>query len=155
MKPFINKSVWFSLNISLIVFIFSCSTNHYCNEIVEHIEKNCFENAEKCKVDLKKVFSFDWDVLYVFTGYDDPLYISKVIGFDCECNIVPEYKKMYLFIKNEKIVQKKTLSCYEVQFIEMNNDEGTIQISSNQAEFKVEKSKRGNKNYYTLSPTEW
>ena len=151
MRFFKYKNVWL-LYILIIGLIFSCSTNRYCNQIVEHIEINCLEDTKNCEIDLKEVFPFNWDTLYIFKGYDDPLFISKVIGFDCECTIVPEHEKMYLFVKNEQIIQKKTLNCYEVQFIEMNNDEGTIQIGFNQTIFKVKKSERGDENHYALSP---
>lgn len=133
-------------------FLFiSCSD--YCDEIINYAKVKFGNDFEEAEIDLKKVYDFDWNKLYIFQPLQDQNEISEAIGFDCECTIVPDGKWLYLFIKNNTIVNEKYTTCSNINFLDSHNGKGNYQIDVSNSKFKISKSKE-NKNYYVLKNIE-
>lgn len=106
-------------NMNLIIFwmtisLCSCS-NPICDETIRFIDKKCSQ-ANECKIDLKEVYDFRWDYLYIFDALLYPDEISNTIGFDCHCDIVKDDHKLVLFVVDNKIIRNELMSCFNLEF---------------------------------------
>lgn len=128
-------------------FFISCSD--YCDEIIDHSKTKFGNDFEEGEVYLKEVYDFDWDKLYIFQPLQHQSEISKTIGFDCECETVPDDTWLYLFIKKNKIVKEKYTTCANINFLDAHSGKGSYEIVSSKSKFKINRSKK-NKNYYLL-----
>ena len=129
-----------------LLILSSCS--NYCDEIIHYSESKFGKDFKEGEIELKKVYNFDWDTLYIFGAFDHPSEISKEIGFDCKCDIVPDNKDLFLFVLNDKIVKQKVVECINMNFIGKSNRKKTYKISSSNSKFRI---KKDNNEYYTLA----
>lgn len=133
MKKGINKSLTIVCVAILSVIAVSCS-DKYCDPIFNHVEEFCSEENEQCIIELSQIYVSNWDLLYVFDSMMDPKEISKKIGFDCTCEIVPEGKRLVLFIADGSIVEKYLTDCYRLSFVDLNVN-GIVEIERSKSTF--------------------
>lgn len=108
----------------LMVISVSCA-DHYCDSLTDALKSQC-KGSSKCDVTFKETFRFEWDSLYMFDSMLYPDEVSKALGFDCKCDIVPEGKRLVVFTKGGKAVQKYLTECYSVNFVKMRVDGITV-----------------------------
>lgn len=132
--------------ISLTLFILSCTNSYYCSKIIKHSKSTFGKDFTKGEIELSKVFSFNWDTLYVFGAYDHPSEISNAIGFDCKCDIVPDGKDLFLFVYKNEIIKKEVVECMNMTFDGKSNRTSVFKISNDSSKFTI----RNNDEYYTL-----
>ena len=135
-----NKSKFMYL--ILLLLMWSCS--NYNDEIVNFTETKYGEKFTEGEIDLKEVFPFQWNKLYIFSPLMDPQDISKELGFDCDCGKVPDDEYLYIFVNDNKVVKKDRLQ----PKIGFSNDNhmGVHLISSSDANFRI--TKVSNNNYW-------
>ena len=132
----------------LLLTLSSCG-NNYCDEIVQYSKQKLGNDFKVGEIELKKVYNFDWDTLYIFGAFDHPSEISKKIGFNCKCDIVPDHKELFLFTLNNKIVKQKVTECLNVNFTGKSNRKNVYKIRSSNSKFII---KRDENEYFTLIP---
>ncbi|WP_461302224.1 hypothetical protein [Aureisphaera sp.] len=95
----------------LLATVFYGCSNEYCNELHSAVVDIYNPDTDKNIVDLKEVYDFEWDILYIFKEYEHPDTISEIIGFDCHCEQVGDSEEMYLFVKDNLVVEIDTGEC--------------------------------------------
>jgi len=128
------------LLIIILLSIASCSKS-FDEKIADRIEENCKDQiTSKCSVDLNELTEFDWDSLYVFGGLMTVGELNQALGFECNCDHLPDNYYRLVFTKNKSIVYESQYYGLDgkVQFrpVEMN---GKIKFSKNQSKFFVTK----------------
>jgi hypothetical protein len=131
-----------------IAFLASC-TDHYCDGLTTAIASQCEESESKCNVSFKDAFTFEWDSLYVFDSMLYPDEVSRRLGFDCECDIVPEGKRLVVFTKDGGLVEEYLSECHEVSFVQMRVD-GVVAIGR-RSSFELDKRLLNKRMQYYLS----
>ena len=115
----------------VIIFLFSSCSSNYCGFIRHSLEKQCFEKEQKCSVSFREAFNLEWDKLYIFDSMLYPSEISAALGIDYEGEIVPEGKRLFVFVLMDKVVKDRTLRCVDITFISM-KDNGVVRIDKNE-----------------------
>ena len=110
-----NKCLLY-IRLLLFVFLSSC-TDKYCDAISRSLEEQCREETEECSVSFKKTFDFRWDTLYIFDSMLYPQEISKELGVEYNGDIVPEGKRLFIFVRNGDIFKKQVSTCSNVLFL--------------------------------------
>lgn len=110
------------------------------------------ESKEDRIIDLKEVYDFEWDLLYIFKEFVEPENINEIIGFDCQCQIVPDSLELYIFIKKGAIVEKNLVETtgYDFNILNYLDLDRSIVVDSKKSKFKVQKEN----DYYLLFPIE-
>lgn len=126
--------------------LFSCSDN-YDDKIISYVEIKYGKNFEESEVDLNDVFDFEWDILYVCGTYGFDQEISNSIGFNTQYDYVKEGKTLFAFIKNDKVVEEKLISCNRISFFDDDESE-CLKIKSSDAKFKVKNLPEKGQNYW-------
>jgi len=130
----------------LLVFSLSSCKKNYCNDIIRYAKAEFGSNINQKQINLQQVYNFDWETLYIFHPWQHPDEISKAIGFDCNCNIVPEGKWLYLFIKQDRIIEQNTIECLNFTFEGLHNGKGVLKITYSDSEFTI----NSDDGYYVL-----
>lgn len=134
--------------IPVIFFLLSCS-NDYCNQITGKI-KNKYRQGleEEAVLDLNEVFEFEWDVLYVCGPYGFDQEISDSIGFETQYDYVVEGETLFSFIKDNKVVEERLISCNGIGFVNDNEEKSEcLEIKSSNAKFKIKNLSKDGQNY--------
>lgn len=140
----IRKDMFLSVVlISFLIFLVSCNKN---SKKLENLLENTIISVSSSNdhsnkvVDLRKVYSFDWDVLYIFGKYTSVSQINEVIGFECtDCYEVPDATNLYLFVYEGGVTQKflKEYSNYHFAMDWYGGYELTQKIEAAKSEFKI------------------
>jgi hypothetical protein len=111
-------------------FLIICSScyRNYCDVITNSFEKQCSKDSLQCSVSFQEMFSYNWDKLYIFDSMLYPSEVSKALGFNCNCEIVPEGKKLFVFVRNNSIVKEQVSRCSDITFINM-KENGVVKIN--------------------------
>jgi len=146
----LNKN-WFRYITIISLFLCSC-TNEYCDRLKVTIDEIYNSEQSESIINLREVYNFEWDVLYIFKEYEQPEDISEIIGFDCKCDKVPDLEEMYLFVKDSKIVNISTGECngYSLKSLIETNLDGGQKIEADKSKFRVVKGQT----HYSLTPIE-
>jgi hypothetical protein len=140
------------LGMYLLMSTISSCTN--CGKVKSLIIQS-YEKKSKGEptIDLKKVFDFEWDTLYIVDGYIDKNYINKYLNIDCGCEYVPDDTFMYLFVKNGKLVKKRIQKCkdFQIQIPQLLGNGGIREINYKNSKFKISKEDK-NIDFYVLKP---
>ncbi|WP_299111469.1 hypothetical protein [uncultured Winogradskyella sp.] len=136
----------------IIIILFSnCQNYESPSRLLIAIEQISFsKHIEKNEINLKDVYNFEWELLYIFKEHVEPKDISEIIGFDCECEIVPDGLEMYIFIYNGSIVEKNIVETTGYDFNIQNylDLDKSIVINSKNSKFII----LDKKSYYLLEP---
>lgn len=138
------------LNIILVLLLFGCSNNNkkLLPSAIEDIMKSERQNKV---IDLKEVYQFKWDTLYMFGGYSNRKSISDILGFDCVCSTVGESDFLYVFLSEGKEVERFTVSDeynYEFSMKSIAKYDRIMRVNAKEAGFQV----FDNKLFYSLVP---
>ncbi len=130
-----------------MIFIFNCRNYETQGGLFDAIKEIDNSNIKDNIIDLKKVYGFKWDALYIFNEFVDSDDIKEIIGLDCKCDMVPDSLEMYIFVNGDKIVEKIIIEnrSYYFSITEYLDFEKTIKIESKNSKFKI--LKNGNENY--------
>ena len=131
----------------LIVFGTSCS-DRFCNRFTSAVKTLCDGSNDSCYITLGKVFDFEWDSLYVFDSELYPEEVSKRLGLDCKCKIIPDGHRRIYFAKGGKIVDQYLSKCYKVNFVLMR--ENGVVVTNPGTTFLLEKRLVNNEFSYYL-----
>lgn len=127
------KSMFF---IIFSYFITSCNEN-FCDQIIDYSKVEYGNSLNGKTINLKDVFEFKWDTLFIFHPWQHPNEISEVLGFDCNCEIVPEGKWSYIFLLDGKKVRGNVIECMHFTISELHNGRGFLKIPYDNSEFKI------------------
>ena len=135
----VNK-VNFGLIIIILFAIIGCSKS-FDERVANRIEESCSSKVtSKCLVDINELTDFDWDSLYVFGGLMTVAELNQALGFECNCDHLPDNYYRLVFTKGKSIVYESQYYGLDgkVQFrsVEMNTE---IKFSKNQSKFFVTK----------------
>lgn len=147
-----RKKINFHLYLLLLIIVFgtSCS-DRFCHRFINAVKSHCNESENKCYITLDSVFNFGWDSLYIFDSGLYPDEVSKRMGIDCKCKIVPEGKRLIVFTKGNKIVEKHLSRCFEVNFVEPKSEIGDgVVVVDPKTSFLLEKRLVNNEISYYL-----
>ncbi len=135
----------------LLFFInYSCSSP-ICKELISNLEQISCLNEEDCIVDMKNIFTDNWDYIFVFQSFNTPEDISEAIGFKYAGNAIYDHEKLFLFISNNRIQRSSITECnmLNIQNVIKN---GYLKIDSKYPKFKLKiKVENGSKNYILLA----
>ncbi|TYA74818.1 hypothetical protein [Seonamhaeicola marinus] len=143
MKNNMNK-----LLLVITILFFNCLNYESPSRLLNAL--NDIDYSSNDTIDLKQVYSFEWDSLYIFREFVEPEAINEIIGLDCECDMVPDSLELYIFINDKEIVKKVIVEAmgYDFYVEEYLDFEKSIKIESISSKFKVV----NNKNNYILKP---
>lgn len=121
-------------------------------KIEKYIKSNC-NTLDSCKVDLSKVTSFQWDILYIFKETASLEEIQKIMGI--EYPYYQDVARRLVFIKNNQIVYHEDIfpnveNIEEGQII-FNIPDSINFIKFTKKQFNVKKEISGEESYYLLS----
>ncbi|WP_141719703.1 hypothetical protein [Roseivirga misakiensis] len=140
------------ITVVFIMTVASCG-DEFCEISDPFFEERCGVD-KPCEVDLKEVFDFEWDKLYFFGSWSYPDEIEKIIGFDCDCEVVPDGETYVVFTKGKKIVKEYNTRCYLTFLGGLRNDKnGVVAIDARKTLFDVETRMQGNLPNYYLTPS--
>ena len=135
----------------LVFFTSSCTS---CGEFSSKIKKLYKdEQIGKPVIDLKDVFKFEWDTLYIVHENNGKDYIEQYLNVDCDCDYVPDGTFMYLFVKDKKLVKKSIQSCqaFWIQPAQKLGRGGIEKITSSHSKFEILKEDESI-DFYILKP---
>lgn len=150
------KANWGLLIVIFFVFI-GCSKS-FDEKVANRIEESCgSQDTSKCLVDINELTDFDWDSLYVFGGLMTVAELNRALGFECNCDHLPDNYYRLVFTKGKSIVYESQYYGLDgkVQFrpVEMNAE---IKFSRGQSKFFVTKKSNTltTSSFYDLYPVE-
>lgn len=136
------------LIISFAFFCLSCS-NNYCDKIARQINEKQENSKKEVILDLKEVFTFEWDSLYICGPYGFDQETFRSIGFNTQYDYIEEGETLFAFIKNDKVVEEKLINCNRISFFnEIKEDSECLIIKSSDAKFKVKNLSEKGQNYW-------
>jgi hypothetical protein len=101
------------ISLVILVVLSSCNSDKNTEEfntLISQEYDKCLKKEDSCIVNLKDVFPFDWDKMYVFSNehYPESNYksISKITGVSYSGNRKYLENRSILFIKDKKIVHE-------------------------------------------------
>jgi hypothetical protein len=145
----LGKKILYVIIFTLIIPFTACSEYYYCDRLKSTILSQCGEKEDNCTVTFKESFAFDWDTLYMFDSMLYPDEVSSALGFDCDCNIVPENKRLVVFARKGEAIKKYMTECNNNIGFYRTKENGVIKISRSSI-FRVDKSSYNNEVYYFL-----
>lgn len=144
----ICRKINFLLVVSFMLLCSSCS-NDYCDTITKQIKEKQEFSKEEIMLDLNEIFEFDWDTLYVCGPYGFDQEVSSFIGFNTQYDYVKEGETLFAFIKKDKVIEEKLISCNKIGFFKEKAEESEcLVIKSSDAKFKVKNLSQKSQNYW-------
>ncbi|XLS28529.1 hypothetical protein ACJD0Z_15140 [Flavobacteriaceae bacterium M23B6Z8] len=125
----------------------ACQNYESPGKLFYEIEEIVNSYSDEKIIDLKKVYEFQWDTLYIFREFMHTDSINEIIGMHCNCDDVPDSLVLYIFIYQGEVVKKIIIEPTKYGFsnIEYLDFERSIKIHSKESKFKIFRS--GNDNY--------
>lgn len=144
-----RKTIFFIV-VSFMLFCSSCS-NDYCDVIIKQIKEKQEYSKEEIMLDLNEIFEFEWDTLYVCGPYGFDQEISPFIGFNTQYDYIKEGQTLFAFIKKDKVIEEKFISCNKIGFFKESTEESEcLIIKSSDAKFKVKNLSGKSQNYWFI-----
>jgi hypothetical protein len=101
-------------------------------------------NKENPVIDLKEVYNFEWDTLYILKEHFSTESINETIGIDYECEGGNDDIHVYIFIYKNNVVKQIFVEQYVGYFIyghEHIDPERSIKIYANNSKYKISMTK--------------
>jgi len=133
-------SIFFKIVVFLLLV--SCRSSP-SDQIIDYAKEKYGKGFIEGNIDLKDIFQFQWEKLYIFSPLTYPKDIVAEIGFDYEGEIVPDNYYLFLFVQGNKMVKKHLYSNIKIGFND-NGNNGVYKIDQNNAAYKIVLLNEGN-----------
>jgi len=148
MKTHISK-YFFRLAICCIISSNGC-TNDFCSKIESKIAQNCLDSTH-CQVDLKQVYDFEWDYLYVLTVNTNSTEIESLTGYQEKDRYLYDNEELLLFTQKDSIIKKATIECNDIGFYDF-FEVNYLKLARDTAKFNIQKEMLdGGREYFILT----
>jgi hypothetical protein len=108
----------------MTVFMSGCR-NNTCTHVDQRIMSSNFNNGESYMVQIDTLLDIKWTQMLVISGPRFPDEIEEISGVGYT-QMIPDDKKLYLFLEGEKIVEHEISSCNGLNWIY--NSEGYLSV---------------------------
>ena len=143
--------------LAMVIAVSGCQSNLVQENAVSAIEKKCGTQKE-CTIDLAGAIPFEWDHAYQFAGFYTGNEISEAIGFECDCEHVPDNRIRLVFTKGEKVVYQEQYDQFsDFYFVSAGEiKHQVLDFTPESAVFNVTKVEReiASNSAYVLAPAE-
>ncbi len=144
---YFEKLPYYCSIVSLILFLLQSCSGNYCTQITSIIKEKYKQTPrEEIVLDLSQVFEFEWDILYICGPYGFEQELSSTIGFDSQYSYVEEGETLLAFVKGDKVVEEKLISCEYIGFVNSNEAE-CFEIKNSDSKLIVKKISGKDQNY--------
>lgn len=123
-----KKAGWIVFTILMLIFSSSCS-NRFYDAMKLTLSKYDENDGKDIHVSFSETFGFPWSELFIVDSMLYPEEVSEAIGVKYDGEIVPEGKRLFVFMLNGSIVKARHEQCLGITFVGMKRN-GVVNIKN-------------------------
>jgi hypothetical protein len=143
-----TRKIWRRTSTVVLLLMFTACFNEDSNTSIfeEFIVSTCKQVKVDYKIELKDLPAINYDELYIFEGPRFPSEIEQIANLKYE-DVLDDGVRLYLFVKNKKIIKQEKSLSKDVNVHRIMNEQGFCILSAETILY-AKKRKNGNDNYY-------
>lgn len=136
------------LCLTFLFSLISCS-NSPSDQIINYVKEKQSKDLKDVVIDIRDIFKFKWETIYIFSPLTYPEDIEKELGFKYDGNIVKDNNYLVLFVNGNKIIKEYTYSELKIGFDD-NKNMGVYEIQYEDAKYRVKRFDNNNYWFYKI-----